>query len=243
MANPHFRFRQFTIRQERCSMKVCTDSCILGAWTAARLQDGLQVLDIGAGTGLLTLMLAQETTARFDAIELDRDAFEQAAANIAGSPWSDRINLLPGDVRNYPFQQTYDFIISNPPFFASDLRSPSAAKNQARHDESLTLEDLARLIPRLLKPGGAFSLLLPFRRTAYFEGMAAEQGFYPQEKLLIRQTPAHPPFRSVLLCSSAAKPAGVSEKELIIRNADGSETTELLALMKNFYISSGRRRM
>jgi len=217
-------------------MKVCTDSCIFGAWTATRLKGSESVLDIGTGTGLLTLMLAQKNQVRFDAIELDEKAFEQAAENIKQTPWLNAIHLINEDVRRHAFTDPYDFIITNPPFFASDLRSPSPEKNKARHDTSLTLEGLMSLIPRLLRPAGAFSILLPSHRSNYFERLASASGFFLQEKLLIRQSPAHQPFRSVLLFSGT-KPPSVSTQELTIRDEKGRETADLLCLLKDYYLT------
>ncbi|HEY4936229.1 MAG TPA: methyltransferase domain-containing protein, partial [Puia sp.] len=111
MPNPYFRFKQFTIQQDRSSMKVCTDSCILGAWTGPRLRGAKRILDIGTGTGLLPLMLAQKSEAHIDTIESDPETFTQAGENIKQSPWSGRIRLMEGDVRDYSFQYRYDFII------------------------------------------------------------------------------------------------------------------------------------
>jgi tRNA1Val (adenine37-N6)-methyltransferase len=238
MSNHYFRFKQFTIQQERCSMKVCTDSCILGAWTATRLKGSESVLDIGAGTGLLTLMLAQKNQARFDAIELDQNAFEQATENIKQTPWSNAIQLIKGDVRRHAFTHPYDFIITNPPFFESDLRSPSPEKNKARHDDALTFEELISVIQPLLKPGGAFSILLPFHRTNYFEKLASAKGFFLEEKLLVRQSPAHEPFRSVLFFSNTKSPS-VYMQELTIRDENGQETADLLRLLKDYYLTRG----
>lgn len=220
-------------------MKVCTDSCIFGAWTADRLNGAAKVLDIGTGTGLLTLMLAQQNQALFDAIELDENAFDQAVNNIKASPWAETINTINADARDYRFNKKYDFIISNPPFFASDLRSPSPGINRARHDESLTLEELISLLPALLEPGGRFSILLPFHRTVYLEKLAAANGFFLQEKLLIRQTPAHEPFRSVLLFSGT-EPGSVSMQELTIRDENGQETADLLSLLRDYYLTRGK---
>lgn len=216
-------------------MKVCTDSCILGAWTAVRLGASRSVLDIGAGTGLLSLMLAQESAANIEAIELDPAAAGQAQENIAASPWNDRIRLVSGDIRLRDFPKRFDFIISNPPFFESDLRSPQREKNVAKHDESLTLEELLRQIGRLLKPGGAFSVLLPFHRTVYFEGLAIENGFMLQDKLTVRQTPKHEPFRSALLFSDR-KPASVKLDEMVVRDESGQESRQLLSLLSPYYI-------
>ncbi|MFI5192498.1 MAG: tRNA1(Val) (adenine(37)-N6)-methyltransferase [Chitinophagales bacterium] len=235
MPNAYFQFRQFTIQQDRCAMKVCTDSCILGAWTATRLNASASVLDVGAGTGLLSLMLAQESPVKIDAIELDQESAQQAAENIAASPWPHRIHLIHQDVRHFAPKHDYDFIISNPPFFENDLLSPSSGKNKAKHAETLNLEEIISIIQQLLNTRGAFSILVPFHRTDYIERLAAAKGFYLREKMLIRQTPSHAPFRSVLLFSPKES-LSIGEQELTIRDDQGKETVELLHLMKAYYI-------
>ncbi len=234
MPNSFFRFKKFTIQQDRCAMKVCTDSCILGAWTAGRLQGAARVLDIGTGTGLLPLMLAQKTEALLDTIESDPETVVQAGENISQSPWAGRIRLLEGDVRTYPFTSFYDFIISNPPFFESDLRSPVDKKNKAKHDESLTLSELISVIGSRLSPLGAFSILLPFHRTAYFENLAAARGFFLREKLSVRQTAAHAPFRSICLFSFQ-KPGQVFSNEMIIKEDTGKYSLAFTELMEDYY--------
>jgi len=178
-------------------MKVCTDSCILGAWTALRLKNAKNILDIGTGTGLLPLMLAQKNEARIDAIESDSESAGQAIENIRQTNWNNRIRVLHADVLHHVFESGYDFIITNPPFFESDLHSPEESKNRAKHDESLTLTQVVKLVGCHLRPEGFFSILLPFHRSGYFENLAAENGFFPSEKLTMRQTPAHIPFRSI----------------------------------------------
>jgi len=215
-------------------MKVCTDSCILGAWTALRLKGVSRILDIGTGTGLLPLMLAQKSDAFLETIETDPDAAGQAAENIAQSPWCERIRLIESDVRKFPFTDKYDFIITNPPFYESDLRSPVDKKNKARHNESLTLEELMKVIISCLHAEGAFSVLLPFRRTAYFEKLAADNGFFSQEKLTIRQTPVHLPFRTILLFKKN-KPLKEIINELTIKNEKGKYTPEFSGLMNAYY--------
>jgi len=132
MANTYFQFKQFTVQQDKCAMKVTTDSCLFGSLSPT-LSEGegvLNVLDIGTGTGLLSLMFAQKKqNALIEAIEIDKDAFEQAKENIAASPWSYRINIIHADARNYPFPQKYDVIISNPPFYQNVLNTDDKMKN------------------------------------------------------------------------------------------------------------------
>jgi tRNA1Val (adenine37-N6)-methyltransferase len=215
-------------------MKVCTDSCILGAWSAGRLMDAKKILDIGTGTGLLPLMLAQKSGVLIDTIETDGESVIQAGENIAASPWHDRIRILKGDVRYYSFGHRYNFIITNPPFYESVLRSPTAKKNEAKHEQSLTLDQLLMVIRSCLHQGGAFSILLPFQRTTYFEKLAENSGFYAQEKLTIRQTPAHSPFRSILLFSTEKKGKPLLS-ELLIKNEKGKYSLEFSELMNDYY--------
>jgi tRNA1Val (adenine37-N6)-methyltransferase len=215
-------------------MKVCTDSCILGAWTASHLPGVKRILDIGTGTGLLPLMLAQNSDAFIDTIESVPESAEQAAENITLCPWSGRIRLLKGDVRHYSFPIVYDFIITNPPFYESGLRSPKQKKNIAKHDESLTLDELIAVIRSILHAEGAFSIMLPFHRTDYFENLAGANGFFLQEKLMIRQTPKHFPFRSICLFGFK-NPGQVILNELTIKNEAGKNSPEFLELMKDYY--------
>lgn len=215
-------------------MKVCTDSCVLGAWTAKRLQGVNRILDIGSGTALLSLMLAQKSNSLVDAIESDSESATQALENITASPWHHRIRLLESDIRNYTLQGAYDFIITNPPFFESDLPSPVEKKNKAKHDESLTLGELIIAIRANLKTTGAFSILLPFHRSDYFEKLATANGFFLREKLLVRQTPRHDPFRCIYLFGFQIIETPVS-MELIIKNEKGKYSAEFAELMGEYY--------
>ncbi len=235
MPNSYFRFKQFTIHQDRCVMKVCSDSCIFGAWTSKRLGGANKILDVGTGTGLLPLMLAQHSNASIDGIELDKGSSVQALENIKESSWNDRIHLEEADARNYSFKEKYDFIISNPPFFESDLQSPSDKKNNAKHATTFSLGDLMKVISRNLQPDGRFSVLLPFHRSDYFENLATSNGFYLQEKLLLRQTPRHEPFRSICLFGYQ-KPESVVVEELTIKNAEGKNSREYERLMEAYYL-------
>ncbi len=236
MPNDYFRFKQFVIHQDRAVMKVCTDSCILGAWTALQLDHVKRILDIGTGTGLLALMLAQNAACTIDAIESDPESAGQAVENIRRSPWSDRIHVVEEDVHNYSATSPYDFIITNPPFFESDLRSPELKKNKAKHDTALTLEQLVTVVNALLKPDGRFSILLPEHRTLYFEKLAGENGFLLHKKLTVRQSPAHTPFRSICLFGYQ-KPAATIKEHLTIKAEDGNYSEEFIKIMKAYYLN------
>ncbi len=189
MPNSYFQFKQFTIQQDKSAMKVCTDSCILGAWSVKHSAGAKKILDVGAGTGLLSLMIAQKSDSMIDSIELDPESASQALENIKASSWSARIRLLEGNVLYYPLPSDYDFIISNPPFFESDLRSPANKKNKAKHNETLSLDELIVFIRNHLKTTGTFSILLPYHRCDYFDKLATANGFFLLEKLIVRQTP------------------------------------------------------
>ena len=152
-------------------MKVCTDACILGAWVANKIFNGeisaSSILDIGAGTGLLSLMLAQKSTATIDAVEIDGNAFDQAARNFKQSPWSERLRAFHGDIMIFDLIK-YDFIISNPPFYQGDLVSPQQNRNTAKHDELLNLGELLSAMKKLVNTSGSFAVLLPYHRINYF---------------------------------------------------------------------------
>src|ERR1700709_822606 len=152
MSNPYFQFKQFTIYQDRSAMKVCTDACILGAWFAQKAPAYSRVLDIGSGTGLLMLMLAQKHKGEIKGIELDLAAYRQLRDNIGLSPWKSMLKVFPGDVRSFSFPDKFDFIITNPPFFEGDLLSASDSANLAKHSKELTLIQLLSVIDANLSP-------------------------------------------------------------------------------------------
>ena len=193
MSNPWFQFKQFTVYQDQCAMKVCTDACILGAWFADKAPAYAQVLDIGSGTGLLMLMLAQKHKGGIRGIEIDLNAFRQLKDNIDKSPWRHLLKVYPGDIRSFSFPEKFDFIISNPPFYENDLPAASPTANLARHSKELTLSELLEAIDTNLSHNGSFGVLLPYHRTTHGskEQAATQHGFTLKEKLLVRQTPGH----------------------------------------------------
>jgi tRNA1Val (adenine37-N6)-methyltransferase len=236
MRNGYFQFRQFTVHQDQCAMKVCTDACILGAWFADKAPAYARVLDIGSGTGLLMLMLAQKQKGEIIGIEIDLDAFRQLKENLSQSPWRKMFKAFPGDVRSFRFAEKFDFIISNPPFFENDLPASGIAANLARHSKELTLLDLLAAIDNNLSPEGAFGILLPNHRSAWFEEQAASTyGFIVREKLLIRQTPRNEIFRAIL-CLSRHRDRFVPVSELTIKDDSDNYTPEFIELMKDYYL-------
>ncbi len=235
MPNDYFQFKQFTIYQDRCAMKVSTEACILGAWFGNQDLHAKTVLDIGSGTGLLMLMLAQKWQGKIQGIEIDTNAAEQLKENIQRSPWEETCSIFYGDIRTYPLPVAYDFIITNPPFYENQLESPSKSVNLARHSNSLTLEELLNAIDTHLYSTGSFGVILPTDRAIYFEKLAVEKGFSLLKKLEISHSPAHTPFRTILHMGRKSLQNPLMEK-LTIRDNDGQYSKDFTSLLKDYYL-------
>ena len=237
MSNTYFRFKQFTVHQKDCAMKVCTDACLFGAWVAEGITKwGLPVnhiLDIGTGTGLLSLMLAQKTQARIDAVELDEKAAAQAGDNFEDTEWKNQLQVIQADIRNVHLGRKYDFILSNPPFFENDLKSENEQRNLALHSKELSFPELLKLIKNLLNENGKFALLLPAHRKDGFIQLASEQGYYPEEILMVKQTPVHAFFRAMLLFSGTG--LATRYQEMVIREND-QYSNEFTQLLQEYYL-------
>jgi tRNA1Val (adenine37-N6)-methyltransferase len=238
MPNPYFQFKQFTIYHDRCVLKVSTDSCILGAWVAETLCgkefDVEHVLDIGAGSGLLMLMLAQKYPGRIDGIEIDPSTYEQALENIQSSPWKDRLKLHHHDATLFQHPHQYDFIISNPPFFEGDLKSGKQANNLARHDDGLSLSTLLEIADINLTRQGRMAILLPYHRMQYIQTSAPAFNLFVQHRLLLQPSAAHAYFRCILLLGR--QPGPVTNDVLHIKKPDGSYTSAFEKLLKDYYL-------
>jgi tRNA1Val (adenine37-N6)-methyltransferase len=236
MSNSYFRFKQFTIEQDKCAMKVTTDACIQGAWTPVD-RSVHRVLDIGAGTGLLALMLAQRSEEiTIDAVEYDIAAAEQAKENAASSPWKERINIIHADIKEFQPATKYDLIITNPPFFNNSLLGDNVAKNRARHTTSLSYEDLLAAIDTHLAPDGYVSILLPTPEYLVWKELATRSGWHEQRKLSISHKPAAKVNRVVSIM--ARNPVGqTAEEELVIYEDEGSYSEDFKSLLSPFYLN------
>lgn len=238
MSNTYFQFKQFRIEQDRCAMKVTTDACIQGAWTPI-LQHVKRVLDIGAGTGILSLMLAQRNKGiLIDAIEFDRDAAGQARENVTGSLWNDRIQVWEGDVRNYMFPCKYDLIISNPPFFNNSLLGYKTNKNIARHTQSLSYIDLLKVVGSSLKDDGYVSILLPYDEYVFWKTLAAGEGWNEFSRLSIRHSP-YMPVKRVVGLFSKSNTLPFNEHTIMIKKNEQNYTKEFIELLAPFYLELG----
>jgi tRNA1Val (adenine37-N6)-methyltransferase len=243
MANSYFKFKQFTIHQNKCAMKVTTDACLFGAllplnslpFGSAQNKGEYHVLDIGTGTGLLSLMIAQKNNEiKIDAIEIDTQAAEQATENIAASPCTNLIQVFNEDILNFNIDKKYDCIISNPPFFEDDLQSADKAKNNAKHNTSLNLMQLLQVVDKYLSPEGFFAVLLPYHRVAYFIEESEKPGLHLSTQILVKQTMKHKFFRGVLFLSR--KEVDPQQDEIIIKDAEHNYTPQFAAALKDYYL-------
>ncbi len=236
MSNSFFQFKQFTIHQSNCAMKVCTDACLFGALAVNAQRTAVNVLDIGTGTGLLSLMYAQKNPyAIIDALEIDAAAALQAKENFAASPWKERLSGIHADILGFKSDKKYELVISNPPFFENDLKSDDKSKNTAKHDASLSLEGLLKAIDNNTSPDGSFVILLPYHRVSYFENEALQLNFHLKQKFLIRQTPKHEFFRGILFFSR--EKAQLQITEMAIRRSEEVYSDEFIVLLKDYYLN------
>ena len=233
-----FQFKQFKILQDKAAMKVTTDACLFGAWAADLIKNEKLIinnlLDIGTGTGLLSLMLAQQTDVNIDAVEIDAAAFEQAKDNFSASPWKDRLTVYETDILNFRKENKYQLIISNPPFFENDLRSVDKKKNAAKHDSTLTLAGLLAVVSPLLTNDGCFAVLLPYHRTDDFIKTAMDSGLNILQQTDVRQTTSHNFFRSMLLLTKNKVETIYSE--MSIKGGDNNYTQPFINLLKDYYL-------
>jgi len=235
--NSFFRFKQFTINQEKCAMKVCTDACVLGAW--ADVEGAENILDIGTGTGLLALMAGQRNSfAKIDAVELDKDAFEQASENTGHSPFHARISVINSSIQDFGPNKKYDCIITNPPFFQSDLLSPRARKNQAHHATSLSFDDLLLSVDRLLTDSGSCNILLPVDEAQVFLKKANDSGWFLTRKLILYHDKNKNPFRQLMtLKRNYFSENQIIKEDLYIYAEDGRVYhSEFKQLLEDFYL-------
>lgn len=223
-------------------MKVTTDACLFGAWVAEEVtsqESGVRsLLDIGSGTGLLSLMVAQkETEAKIDAIEIDKVAAEQAKTNAEGSAWKDRIQIINADVMAFPFNNKYDLVISNPPFYENELRSDNDLRNLAHHSKKLTLKDVLSLVSDHLKPDGHFFLLLPYKRNDEIRTLFKDHQFHVSKIIFVRQSLNHDYFRIMLKGKLSHQYGDETEiDEMSIWDDQQQYSPGFVALLKDYYL-------
>ena len=253
-----FQFKQFTIHQDRTAMKVGTDGVLLGAW-ASITPNASRLLDIGTGTGLIALMLAQRFSKQsqaqqakgvintlnshlnIDAIDIDQSSIEQATENIKDSPFARYITTHHTSLQNYTTQEKYDAIVCNPPYFVASLKCPDAQRTQARHTDSLSFDDLLQHSARLLNDGGSLSVILPITEGNQLIELAPKYGFTLTHLTEVHPTPTAPPKRLLLqfiMHNSQLNHSSflISHSSLTIEIARHQYTPEYITLTRDFYL-------
>ena len=235
MSNDYFQFKNFKVRQHKTAMKVCTDSCILGAWVNAKSKK--RILDIGTGTGLLALMLAQKYNVPIDAVEINKDAAEQARENVNSSPWPDRITVFHDRIQDFKntTPHEYDLIICNPPFYTNYLVTRHPARNQALHNHDLPFEALVQSVGKLLSVYGNFYVLLPEKEAHGLERLAEHHQLFVNEKLQIRDKLGGNVLRVILRIQRAG--VELLEHKLYIKNRNGDYSHSFQRLLQPYYLN------
>ena len=232
-----FQFKQFSIDQDRCAMKIGTDGVLLGAWTPL-VHNPNSILDIGTGTGIIALMLAQRSEAgQIDAIEIDEDAYEQAVDNFENSPWGETLFCFHAGLDEFVEEpeDEYDLIVSNPPFYTEDYYSNNEQRDLARFADAMPFEDLIEAAALLLSEDGIFSVIIPFKEEEQFIVLANEYELYPMKITRVKGTPTSEIKRS-LLALSRNENTNPQMDELVIETARHIYTPEYIELTKDFYL-------
>ena len=251
MANTFFQFKKFIVHQEHTSMKVCTDACLFGAWAAhdQELLNAKSILDIGTGTGLLSLLLAQANpNATFTAVEIEQEAATEAASNFTLSPWHEQLNLVHDTIQNFGNNTItrYNVIITNPPFYEGDLKSPDENKNTAAHSTALPWNILIENVAKLLTDGGSFFVLIPTLRAYTMQKLCDTNGLQLEEEVLVHNTAKTLPIRAMQKFTKlrvgqmdAEKPINIPQvkrTKIFIKDTDNNYSPEFNALLKDYYL-------
>ncbi len=235
MSSQEFVFKQFKILQDKCAMKVGTDAVLLGSWVNA--SNAKTILDIGTGTGIIALMLAQKSDATIDAIDIDKNAFLQASENIAGCKWKERIQIHHISLQQYSTDSPkYDLIVSNPPYFVDSSKASEESRTNARHTDQLPFSDLLNGVLNLLNPTGSFYVILPTKESQVFRDMAEEQNLF-LTKLTRVITLADRPEKRLLMQFEFTKKALEENFITIEKDERHSYTDEYKELTKDYYLA------
>lgn len=232
-----FSFKQFSVKQDKTAMKVGTDGVLLGAWAPVN-HNPFSVLDIGAGTGVIALMLAQRSQAQqIDALEIDEDAYEQAVENFENSPWGDRLFCFHAGLDEFieEPEDEYDLIISNPPFYSEDYKTENEQRDLARFQDAMPFEELIEAADLLLSENGIFAVILPFKEEKNFIVLAQEAELYPTKITRVKGNPTSEIKRSLLAFSRNENPETEID-ELIIETDRHLYTKDYIELTKDFYL-------
>jgi len=229
-----FKFKQFEVDQSGCAMKINTDGVMLGA--IATQADVKNVLDIGTGTGVIGLMLAQRfPAARIDAVEIDEQAAKAAAKNGVHSPFASRFNVIHSAIENYKTSEKYDLIVSNPPYFVNDLKNPEHRKGIARHADLLFFEQMIQRVAKLLRVKGSFWFILPVKQAQNTIGLAAAYGLKPVLIFHLHSDASKPAFRQIVCLNDSD--VETAEEHLYVYQAQGVHTDHYQNLLRDFFLA------
>ena len=232
-----FNFKQFSVQQDKCAMKIGTDAVLLGAWCPID-NNPFSVLDIGAGTGILSLMLAQRSHAeQIDALEIDEDAYEQCVENFEASPWSDRLFCFHAGLDEFidEPEDEYDIIISNPPFYSEDYKTDNSQRDLARFQDAMPFEELIEATNLLLSENGIFAVIIPFKEEERFIDLCAEVELFPVKVTRVKGSHTTPIVRS-LLAFKRYELSVLTADELVIEINRHEYTEDYINLTKDFYL-------
>lgn len=234
MSNPYFQFKQFTVWHDKCAMKVGTDGVLLGAWTS--VHKARHILDIGTGTGLVALMLAQRCPAdtRIVALEINETAVEQAKENVNRSPWRERVEVVQADFMQYQSSDKFDVIVSNPPYFVDSLECPDHQRNAARHNGSLNYEELLKGVAGLLAEDGTFTVVIPSDMADRVKAIALTWKLYVVRQLNVITKPGGMPKRTLITFSFSNQ--GCVVEDLLTEIARHRYSEEYIALTREYYL-------
>lgn len=234
--NKPFNFKRFSINQDKCAMKIGTDGVLLGAWANIEHNPN-SVLDIGAGTGVISLMLAQRSSSEIiDAIEIDENAYEQCVENFEDSPWSDRLFCYHASLQEFSeeVEDKYDLIVSNPPFYSGKYKTNNSQRDLARFSDAMPFEHLIKSISKLLSKEGRFSVIIPFKEEVDFIALASKVNLFPNKILRIKGNPTTEIKRSLL--EFTFRENDIKTNELIIETERHQYTQDYINLTKDFYL-------
>jgi len=233
MPDPYFQFKQFTVFHDQCAMKVGTDGVLIGAW--ANCSQSKSILDIGTGSGLMALMLAQRSKALIDALDIDKNACKQAKYNVENSKFRKRICVIQSDFNDFNTECKYDLIVSNPPYFTNSLPAPDRQRNIARHNHALSFEMLLKKSATLLAEKGKIALIIPYEAENQIQSFAVNNGLFLCRKTIVRPKPESNPKR--LLLEYAKSEINPEISELYIEKERHVYSEDYRKLTEEFYLN------